>query len=151
MKIALFLIVGIALAFVAGALFERVAPRWMLRSAWKIWNPLFRGGAGIVPGWAVLETIGWRTGRRHQVPVGGRRQGTQFWVVAGHAAKSHYVRNIRADQRVRVRFHGRWRSARAHIVPGDDSVRRAFRLNPVNGLFLRMSTSDLATIRIELE
>ena len=74
-----------------------------------------------------------------------------MWLVAANASDAHYIRNIKANPDVRVRIRGRWRSGVAHLVPEDDARRRAIRLNPLNGLFVAIASSDLVTVRIDLE
>ena len=39
-------------------------------------------------------------------PVGGRLDGSTFWIVSEHGHRSDYVRNIAADPRVRVQIRG---------------------------------------------
>src|SRR5919109_2729640 len=68
---------------------------------------------GIVPpGYALLETIGRKTGKPRRTPVGDGRVAQQFWLVAEHGSKAGYVRNIAKNPRVRVKlregFHARW-------------------------------------------
>src|SRR5580700_10362481 len=54
-----------------------------------------------LPGYALLETRGRKTGRPRRTPVGDGRIGNQFWLVAEHGMKAGYVRNIERDPRVR--------------------------------------------------
>lgn len=151
-------LLGLALAVGAGllsivplALFERFVPRRVLRWYQKhVGGPLFRGSAGFVPGWALVETIGRRTGRRHRVPVGGRLIGDSFWFLAGTGRENQYVRNLESDPNVRLRVHGRWREGVAHICADDNPRRLLLRLNPVNGLFLWLTGFELLTVRIDL-
>ncbi|MGH9261872.1 MAG: nitroreductase/quinone reductase family protein, partial [Acidimicrobiales bacterium] len=108
---------GVACAVVATAVYERVAPRNLVRAYQKhVGNGLFRLSAGITPGWTVVETTGRRSGRPHRVPVGGRMRGDVFWLVAGDGRQASYVKNIEADPRVRVRSSGRWRTGVAHVL-----------------------------------
>jgi deazaflavin-dependent oxidoreductase (nitroreductase family) len=109
--------------------------------------------AGLVPGFGVLETIGRRSGHRHQVPVGGRLEDDAFWLVAGIGHRANYVRNIEADPRVRVKTCGRWRTGTAHLCPDDDASKRAMRINPSNGVFLRIANpaKDALTVRVDLD
>lgn len=151
MRIALKALIGIILWQVAAAVFERFAPHRLIRWYWKIANPPWRLIAGRVPGFALVETTGWRTGRKHQVPVGARLQGESVWFVAAHASKAHYIKNIEVNPEVRVRVGGRWREGLARLVPDDDAPRRAVRLNLLNGLFERVASSDLMTVRIDLD
>src|SRR5438552_18148740 len=46
------------------------------------------------PGYALLETLGRKTGKPRRTPVGDGRVGNQFWIVAEHGVKAGYVRNI---------------------------------------------------------
>ena len=142
---------GIVVAYLAIALFERFAPRRFVRAFQKyVGNPLQRRATGIVPGFAVIETIGRRTSQPRHVPVGGALRGHTFWLVAGDAHHSNYVRNIEADPRVRVKVHGRWRTGTARLCPEDNPRKRLMRLNPVNGLFVWIGGRDLVTIRVDL-
>jgi len=153
-RLALLVLGGLAIAYAAIAVFERLAPRRVVRGYQKfVGNPLLRPSAGIMPGWAVIETVGRRTGLPRQVPVGGRLHGDSYWLVAGDARQSAYVRNIEVEPRVRVRVHGRWRSGTAHLLPGDNARRRLLRLNPVNSLFVWIANrgAGLLTIRVDLE
>ena len=147
------LVAGVGVVwFFSTAIFERYAPRRFVRIYQKfLGNPVFRPVLGLVPGWAVIETIGSRTGRPHQVPVGGRLRGKSFWLVAGDWKHAQYVRNINANPSVRVRVHGRWRTGTAHLLPSDNVRRRLWRLNPVNSLFVWLANRDTLTIRIDLE
>lgn len=151
MRIGLKAVVGIILWQVAAAVLERFAPHDLIRWYWKIANPPWRLIAGRVPGFALVETTGWRTGRKHQVPVGARLQDDSVSFVAAHASKAHYIKNIQANPRVRVQIGRCWREGVAHLVPEDDAPRRAVRLNLLNGLFERLASSDLMTVRIDLD
>ena len=150
MRFVLRLVIAAVLWQAAAAVFERVAPHGVIKWYWKVANPPWRLVAGRVPGFALIETTGRRTGRLHQVPVGARLQDGSVWFVAAHASHAHYIKNIKADPNVRVRVGGRWRSGVAHLVAEDDARRRAVLLNPLNGLFARIASSDLVTVRVEL-
>lgn len=134
------------------ALFERFAPYGRKRRFQQSFgNPFGRTVMRWLPGWAVIETTGRTTGQPRRVPVGGRRIGNSFWMVAVDPAEAAYVRNIAADARVRVLIGRRWRNGEAHLSPGDDPRTRMFRLNPVNGLFIALAGRDHLTIRVDLE
>ena len=152
LKIGL-LIVGAlgALWFVIVPLFERLAPRGVVRAYQRLTMPLFRPAYGMLPRFGVIETIGRRTGRRHQVPVGGRVEGDTFWLVAGVGRQANYVRNLEANPRVRVKANGRWRSGTAQVCAGDDARKRAIRVSPINGVFLVVANRDPLTIRVDLD
>jgi deazaflavin-dependent oxidoreductase (nitroreductase family) len=148
------LLIGAVIAaglYFGTALFERVAPRRWVKAYQRNVNPLQFHAAGFTPGWAVVETTGRRTGQPRRVPVGGALRGDSWWLVAGDAGHSHFVRNIEADPSVRVRVHGRWRNGTAHPIPEDDPRRRLLRLNPLNSPFVWIAGRDLLTLRIDLE
>ena len=151
MRRTLKVVIGVLVWQVAAALFERAAPHRLIRLYWKLANPPWRLIAGRVPGFALVETTGRRTGRKHQVPVGARLRAGSIWLVTAHAGDAHYIKNIKANPEVRVRIGGRWRDGVAHLVPEDDARRRALWLNPINGLFVRMASSDLVTVRIDVD
>jgi deazaflavin-dependent oxidoreductase (nitroreductase family) len=144
---------GVAVAYGAAAVFERMAPTPAVRAYQRFANRFQRPAAGVVPGWAVIETVGRRTGLPRQVPVGGRLRGDQYWLVAGDGRRSAYVHNITADPRVRLRVHGRWRTGTAHLLPDDDARRRLLRLNPANSLFVLIASrpGDMLTIRVDID
>ncbi len=99
----------------------------------------------------MLETTGRRTGARRRTAVGGRVVDNQFWMVAEHGRYAHYVLNIQADPRVRVRIKGRWHSGTAHLLPDDDPIARLSQLPAVNSALVRTLGTDLVTIRIDLD
>ena len=149
MRFALKLLVGVVVFQIAAALFERVAPHRIIRWYWKIVNPLWMVIAGRVPGFVLLETTGRRTGRKRRVPLGGRMENESLWLVAVHAADSHYIKNIAVNPQVRVRVGGNWKEGTATLVPEDDARRRAARVNLINSWFERVASSDLLTVRID--
>src|SRR5882762_2900341 len=84
---------------------------------------------GIVPpGYALLETVGRKSGKPRRTPVGNGRAGNQFWIVAEHGMKAGYVRNIESNPGVRVKLRdglrGRWYTGTAHVMPDDDPRER---------------------------
>ncbi|MEV3961678.1 nitroreductase/quinone reductase family protein [Nocardia sp. NPDC050193] len=99
----------------------------------------------------LLETTGRVSGVPRVVPVGGRRTGNEFWFVSEFGDRSDYVRNIRADNRVRVRLHGEWLPGTAHPLPDDDPVRRLASLPRGNSAVVRVMGTDLLTIRVDLD
>lgn len=116
---------------------------------------------GVVwPGYALLETIGLKSGKPQRTPVGNGRVGAQFWIVAEHGRQSGYIRNIDANPRVRIKprngLLGRWYSGTAHILADDDprarqrllatQVRGAGR----NAAAVRFFGTELLTVRIDL-
>jgi deazaflavin-dependent oxidoreductase (nitroreductase family) len=126
----------------------------------RLLNPAIRAALsrGVrVPGWAVLETTGRKSGLKRTVPVGDGLDGSTFWIVSEHGHRSAYVRNIVADPRVRVRARGRWRSGTAHLLPDDDTRERQRLLSQrrpmarLNAAAVRGWGTDLLTVRIDLD
>ena len=105
-----------------------------------------------LPGWALLETTGRRSGLPRRVPVGDGLRGRSFWIVAEHGHAADYVKNIKADPRVRVKVRGRWRSGTARVLTDDDPATRLRWLRrPVNDTMLRLAASRPLTIRVDLD
>ena len=144
-------VAGFLLVVVGPALFERVAPRSWVIAFQRVFMAVYRPLAGVVPGWAVVETIGRRTGQPRRTPVGGRLCGDTFWLVAGDRSRSQYVKNIEANPAVRVRARGRWHTGTAQVVADENARRRLMTMNPINSVFIWIAGTDLATIRIDLD
>lgn len=110
-----------------------------------------------IPGYAVLETTGRKSGQARQTPVGDGLVGDTFWIVAEHGNRAAYVRNLTAHPRVRVRVGGTWRTGTAHTMPEDDSRERQRKLGDnnwnrrMNAAVVRLMGTDLLTIRIDLD
>lgn len=109
-------------------------------------NPVTRR----LPAQTLLETTGRTSGRPRRTPVGGRRTGQEFWLVSEFGEKSQYVRNIRADARVRVRIKGRWHRGTAHPLPEDDARARLRTLPGGNSAVVRALGTDLLSVRVDL-
>lgn len=99
----------------------------------------------------MLETTGRKSGQPRHTAVGGRVVDNQFWMVSEHGARSHYVLNIEADPRVRVRIGGVWRTGTAHLLPDDDAVARLRDLPSGNSAVVKLMGTDLLTIRVDLD
>jgi deazaflavin-dependent oxidoreductase (nitroreductase family) len=120
----------------------------------RLVNPLVRRTLelGRLPGWALLETTGRRSGQPRRVPVGDGLRGRSFWIVAEHGHSADYVKNIKADARVRVKARGRWRTGTARVLADDDPATRLRWLRrPVNDTMLRIAASEPLTIRVDLD
>jgi deazaflavin-dependent oxidoreductase (nitroreductase family) len=121
---------------------------------------LFRLGL-VPPGYALLETIGRRSGQPRRTPVGDGRVGDAFWIVTEHGRRANYVRNVQANPRVRVlvreRLRTRWRTGTAHVLPDDDPRARQRWLGSrhlaarLNAAAVRAMGTDLLTVRIDLD
>ena len=109
--------------------------------------------AGVAPrAFALLETTGRRTGLARHTPVGNGLAGDTFWLVAAHGNQADYVRNLRADPRVRVKVGGSWRTGAAALLPDDDARARS-RTLPYqwDAAMGRMMASAPLTVRIDLD
>jgi deazaflavin-dependent oxidoreductase (nitroreductase family) len=109
-------------------------------------NPVTRR----LPTQLLLETTGRRSGQPRRIPIGGRLVDHQFWLVSEHGEASNYVRNIKADNRVRVRIGGRWHSGIAHLLPDDDARARLKQLPRFNSVLVTALGTDPLTLRIDL-
>lgn len=107
---------------------------------------------GLVPGHALIETTGRKTGKRRHTVVGVHEDDGHLWVVAEQGRHAGYVRNVEASPQVRIRVRGRWRSATGHLLPDDDPVARvtSFGRDRHTRLVTSMGTS-LLTLRFDLE
>jgi deazaflavin-dependent oxidoreductase (nitroreductase family) len=109
-------------------------------------NPVMRH----LPGQAMLETVGRKSGLPRATPIGGRLEGDSFWLVSDHGRQSQYVRNIIANPNVRVKIRGSWHTGTAVLLPDDDPHRRLKKLPRLNSLIVRLFSTDLLTVRIDL-
>lgn len=146
-------------------------PEPLLRLQNRVFNPLIRAlverGLGP-PTYAVLETIGRRSGKPRRLPVANGLDGDTFWLIAGLGHEASFVRNLKANPRVRVRARPgrlrdgvkmRWRSGTAHPLPDDDARDRHRQLGRgrpgyrLDGLLLRRlaGDGDMLTVRIDLD
>jgi deazaflavin-dependent oxidoreductase (nitroreductase family) len=114
-----------------------------------------------LPGYALLETKGRKTGKLRRTPVGDGRIGNQFWFVAEHGMKAGYVRNIEHDSHVRLklreglRYH--WHTGTAHLLADDNPRERQRWLSNQlpsssgNSRAVRLFGTQLLSIRIDLD
>jgi deazaflavin-dependent oxidoreductase (nitroreductase family) len=124
----------------------------LVRLAWDLGVP--------IPGDALLETMGRRTGLPRRTPVCDGLEGETFWLIAQRGREADWVRNIEGNSRVRVKVSGSrtgWRTGTARILDGDDPQERQRvlgRANPARRLCLctsrALNTSPL-TVRIDLD
>ena len=115
----------------------------------------------VPPGYALLETIGRKTGKVRSTPVGDALVGRQFWIVAEHGMKAGYVRNIKQNPRVRLKlregFSARWHTGTAHLLWNDDPRERQRWLagqvpgSSRNAAAVRLFGTDLLTVRIDFD
>ncbi|MBE9499029.1 nitroreductase family deazaflavin-dependent oxidoreductase [Streptomyces sp. GKU 257-1] len=110
-------------------------------------NPLSRR----MPGQTLLETTGRSSGVPRRTPVGGAARGGGSGWCPKHGDRAQYVRNIRADPRVRVRVSGRWYTGTARLLADDDPYARLAALPRLNSAVVRAVGTDLLTVRIDLD
>lgn len=119
------------------------------------------------PTYAVLETVGRRTGLPRRVPVANGLRGDTFWLIAALGEQASFVRNIRANPQVRIRARPArmrdgvrmcWRMGTAQPLPTDNARDRHRQLGHgrpgyrVDGILLRaLASGDMLTIRIDLD
>lgn len=129
-----------------------------------LFNPpvkmLFAIGVAV-PGRALLETTGRKTGKARRIPVGIGLVGKQFWIVAEHGQNAAYVRNMMANPRVRLKLRNgmgaRWHSGIAHVLTDDDPRERQRWLakevpgSASNAAAVRFFGTQLLTVRIDLD
>jgi deazaflavin-dependent oxidoreductase (nitroreductase family) len=137
-----------------------VKRRFAMGLAKYAFNPVVRAlfRLGIpVPGTAILETVGRRSGQPRRTPVTDGLDGDAFWIVSEHGRHSAYVRNVEANPRVRVRIGRRWRTGSAHALPEDDprlrlkTIARTRRRSTVNTATVALMQTDLLTLRVDLD
>jgi|SRR5215471_2612703 len=114
-----------------------------------------------LPGYALLETYGRKTGKSRRTPVGDGHIGSQFWIVAEHGMKAGYVRNIERDPRVRLKLREglrfRWHTGIAHLLTDDDpGERQRWLANHLpssagNARAVRLFGTQLLTVRVDLD
>jgi deazaflavin-dependent oxidoreductase (nitroreductase family) len=114
-----------------------------------------------VPGRALLETIGRKSGKPRRIPVGIGLVGKQFWIVAEHGRNAAYVRNIMDNPRVRLKLReglrARWHTGTAHLLSDDDPRERQRWLktqlpsSASNAAAVRFFGTQLLTVRIDLD
>jgi deazaflavin-dependent oxidoreductase (nitroreductase family) len=130
----------------------------------RLVNPLVRRAvfAGRFGGtYAVLETVGRRTGATRRTPVANGIQGETFWLISAHGPHAHYFHNLVAHPQVRIGLaddgHLHWRTGTAHPLPEDDASKRHRELARgrlgywLDGFLLRGTATALTTVRIDLE
>ncbi|HUN31949.1 MAG TPA: nitroreductase/quinone reductase family protein [Trebonia sp.] len=124
----------------------------VVQRAWELGLP--------IPGDALLETTGRRTGRPRRTCVCDGLDGDTFWLVAQRGHDADWVRNIEASPRVRVKVsgpHADWRPGTAHILDSDDARERQRALGQESfPRLLCMFTSQALTtspltIRVDLD
>jgi deazaflavin-dependent oxidoreductase (nitroreductase family) len=121
----------------------------------KVVNPLVRHVAGtrLAPGYALLETIGRKSGQPRRTPVGNglETDNRTFWIVTEHGRRAGYVRNIENNPLVRLKIKGRWHEGTARTAPDEDPRERQRKMgHRLNGAMVRAMGTELLTVRVDL-
>ena len=105
------------------------------RSLNRVVEPLVRAGFGApllaFSGLIALETTGWRTGQVHRLPVLATMIEDHALVSTVRADRSHWVRNLRENSRVRYWLGGEVREASALVFDAGESPPDAAELPPM--------------------
>ncbi|MEA2308050.1 MAG: hypothetical protein QOI65_336 [Thermoleophilaceae bacterium] len=131
---------------------KRRMSTWMTT---KVVNPMVRWQLehGIGPKTvALLETTGRKSGEPRRIPVGNGLRGEHFWIVTEHGHRAAYVRNIKANPRVRVKVGRTWHEGTAQILEDDDPYERMRLLDRrSNDALVRLVGTEHLTIRVDLD
>jgi deazaflavin-dependent oxidoreductase (nitroreductase family) len=102
-----------------------------------------------------LETIGRKSSEPRRVPLAGRIEGDDQWVISQHGRRAGWAYNIAANPNVRVRVNNEWRSGTATFAPDDDVRARARSFGgerrfgqSATALTMRAMESDPISVRI---
>jgi deazaflavin-dependent oxidoreductase (nitroreductase family) len=120
----------------------------------RLFNPLVKVATNTglaVPGIAILETTGRKSGQPRRTPVGRSLDGDTCWIVAEHGRNASYVRNAQADPSVRIKIGRRWRTGTAHVMPNDYPRARLRAMPAVDAAVVRLMGTDLLTVRVDLD
>ncbi|BBX04815.1 nitroreductase [Mycolicibacterium moriokaense] len=104
-----------------------------------------------------VETIGRKSNEPRRVPLVGRLEGNDLWVISQHGRRAGWAYNVAANPNVRVRVNNEWRTGTATFEPDDDVRARArtfggsgrFRQS-ATALTMRAMESDPISVRIAL-
>ncbi len=78
-------------------------------------------------------------------------EGAEGWVVAEQGRYAGHVRNVESNPQVRVCVRGKWRRARAEVMPDDDPQARLESFGrPGHPSNVRRFGTDLLTVRFDL-
>jgi deazaflavin-dependent oxidoreductase (nitroreductase family) len=131
----------------------RAKRRWVRLLQKYVANPPVKTATflGLVPGHAIIETTGRKTGKRRRTVVGVHEEGSALWIVAEQGRHAGYVRNLEAQPRLRVRLRGHWRTGVGTVVADDDPNARLemFRRSS-HATAVRRFGTELLSVRVDL-
>lgn len=114
-------------------------------------NPITKLGAGYVPGSALLETKGRKSGQPRRNPVGYHLEGNTVWIVSEHGERADYVKNLSANPQVKLKIKGEWRNGTATPVPdADPRMHLRKQSNKVSAATVRLVGTSPVVVRIDL-
>ncbi len=137
----------------------------------RVVNPgtvaLLRRGLGPST-YALIETVGRKSGEARVTPVANGLDGDTFWLIAGLGKQASFVRNLAVNPRARVLarpahlrdgWRANWRSGKAVPLPDDDPWVRHKQLGRgrpfyrLDGILLRRLAAggQALTVRIDLD
>jgi deazaflavin-dependent oxidoreductase (nitroreductase family) len=73
----------------------------------RVFNPLFRRVAAWVPGFAILEYVGRKSGRTYRIPVMRFLRGSEFVLCLIYGQDSEWVKNVLAAGGAQIRIRRR--------------------------------------------
>jgi deazaflavin-dependent oxidoreductase (nitroreductase family) len=91
---------------------------------------LFRRYFARAPGWVLLTTRGRKTGLPREILLPCERSAESLLVISTYGWRSHWIRNIQRDPKVRVTCGGWVVAGRAEIVEDLDRKRSIIEANP---------------------
>jgi deazaflavin-dependent oxidoreductase (nitroreductase family) len=123
-------------------------PRRLARFNLAVTNRVTGPFAGRLPGFAVIEHIGRRTGRTRRTPVNLFRAGDRYVVALTYGRDSQWVRNVLAAGGCEALTHGR----RVRLVDPDvvHDPGRTLVPRPVAVILAAIGVEDFMTLRARL-
>lgn len=82
-------------------------PRWLARVNRRLSNRLVLLWAGWVPGMAVLQHQGRKSGREYRTPLNVFPVDDGFVFLAGYGPQTDWLQNIKARGSARIQHHGK--------------------------------------------
>ena len=98
--------------FAARLHFIPVAIRWPQAALVKLFRRYFERA----PGWVLLTTTGRKTGLAREVLLPCERSRDALIVISTYGWRSHWIRNLKRDPRVRITVGGWLVSGRAEVI-----------------------------------
>lgn len=105
-----------------------IFPKWVDRIGFRYVNPVMRRLAPVLPGYAVVEHLGRKSGKRYDTPVSVFRQESVLAVILLHG-ETDWARNVLAAGRATLR-HRRTtvRLSEPKIIPPGQATKEVPRL-----------------------